>query len=236
MKQKRLEQEKEDRINKQSRPKRKSTESVFPIECLFCEKEEGDLSKMSKKQRQSNKLHAAGEYHTSLQNPNIRHVTDLTSSWKTMATALCDTKILSKLNYDVRANELHYHGKCSKNFEYRYETLKKKKENLTEAEEIVKAKALERTIVYLKQLPLNDPKCQIEVRSLLDMYNKSLEEEGINIERNITRFGEAILSGTIEFEIHKNSHKVNVLTHKTNFLKTVKSDDPFDCSMFIPIH
>ena len=53
-------------------------------------------------------------------------------------------------------------------------------------------------------MSLNDPKCQIEVRSLLDMYNKSLEEEGINIERNITRFGEAILSGTMEFEINKN--------------------------------
>ena len=53
-----------------SRAKRKSsTETVAPVECVFCGEKERDLSKMSKnpqktKQKQSQKSHAAGEYHT----------------------------------------------------------------------------------------------------------------------------------------------------------------------------
>ena len=58
-----------------SRAKRKSsTETVAPAECVFCgEKERG----LSKKQKQSQKLNAAGEYHTSFQSPNVQHVESL---------------------------------------------------------------------------------------------------------------------------------------------------------------
>ena len=34
-----------------TRPKRKSTNDIFPIECVFCEEGEKDLSKLSKKQK-----------------------------------------------------------------------------------------------------------------------------------------------------------------------------------------
>ena len=58
-----------------SRAKRKlSTETVAPVECVFCGEKERDLSKMSKKQKQSQKLHAAGEYHTRFQCANVQHV------------------------------------------------------------------------------------------------------------------------------------------------------------------
>ena len=57
------------------RAKRKlSTETVAPVECVFCGEKERDLSKMSKKQKQSQKLHAAGEYHTRFQCANVQHV------------------------------------------------------------------------------------------------------------------------------------------------------------------
>ena len=57
------------------RTKRKSsTETVAPVECVFCGEKERNLSKMSKRQKQSQKLHAAGEYHTSFQSPNVQHV------------------------------------------------------------------------------------------------------------------------------------------------------------------
>ena len=58
-----------------SRAKRKlSTETVAPVECVFCGEKERDLSKMSKKQKQSQKLHAVGEYHTRFQCANVQHV------------------------------------------------------------------------------------------------------------------------------------------------------------------
>ena len=50
-----------------SRAKRKSsTETVAPVEYIFCQEKERDLSKIYKKEKkkQSQKLHAAGEYHT----------------------------------------------------------------------------------------------------------------------------------------------------------------------------
>ena len=62
-----------------SRTKRKSsTETVGPVECVFCGEKEMDLSEMSKKQKQSQKLQAAMEYHTSFQSPNVQHVESLT--------------------------------------------------------------------------------------------------------------------------------------------------------------
>ena len=42
----------------------KPTDNAVLLECVFCACQEKDLSKMSKKQKQSHKLHAAGEYHT----------------------------------------------------------------------------------------------------------------------------------------------------------------------------
>ena len=53
---------------------RSSTETAAPVECVFCGEKERDLSKMSKKQKQSQKLHATGEYHTRFQCPNVQHV------------------------------------------------------------------------------------------------------------------------------------------------------------------
>ena len=41
-----------------------STETVALIECIFCGEKGRDLPKMSKKQKQSLKLHAAGEGNT----------------------------------------------------------------------------------------------------------------------------------------------------------------------------
>ena len=62
-----------------SRAKRKSsTETVAPAECVFCGEKDRDLSKCQKKQKQSQKLHAAGEYHTSFQTPNGQHVESFT--------------------------------------------------------------------------------------------------------------------------------------------------------------
>ena len=76
---------------------------MAPVECIFCGEKERDLSKMSKKEKQSQKLHAAGEYHTSFQSPNMQYVARLTEQWREMASLLGNTEILSKLHTDVRA-------------------------------------------------------------------------------------------------------------------------------------
>ena len=50
-----------------------------------------------KKQKQSQKLHAAGEYHTSFRSPNLQHVAPLTEQWREMASLLGNTEILLRL-------------------------------------------------------------------------------------------------------------------------------------------
>ena len=47
---------------------------------------------MSKKQKQSRKLHAAGEYHTSFQSPKVQHVESATEQWREMASILGNTE------------------------------------------------------------------------------------------------------------------------------------------------
>ena len=58
---------------------------------------------MLKKQKQSLKLHAAGEYHTSFHIPNVQYVESVTE----MASLLGNTEKRSNLHAEVRANELN---------------------------------------------------------------------------------------------------------------------------------
>ena len=67
----------------------------------------------------------AGEFHTSSQKPNVGHVKGLTGKWRKWDRFLGDINILSKLDADVRANEIFYHHKCQKRYEYGYNSSKK---------------------------------------------------------------------------------------------------------------
>ena len=62
---------------------------------------------MSKEQKQSLKLHAAGEYHTSFHIPNVQYVEFLAEQWREMASLLGNTEKRSNLHSEVRANELN---------------------------------------------------------------------------------------------------------------------------------
>ena len=62
---------------------------------------------MSKEQKQSLKLHAAGEYHTSFHIPNVQYVESLAEQWREMASLLGNTEKRSNLHCEVRANELN---------------------------------------------------------------------------------------------------------------------------------
>ena len=160
-----------------SRAKLKSPAvTVGPAEYVFCREEERDLAKMSKKQKQSQRLHIAGEYHTSFQSPNAQHVESLTEQWREMASLLGNTEILSKFHTDVRSNEQFYHSKCLKTFQYHYETVfNKSKENNTD-KAFEKAVALESTIALLQQKAYENPECPVEVRVILEIYNSYLKK------------------------------------------------------------
>ena len=148
-----------------------------------------------------------------------------------MVSLLGNTEILLKLHTDVRANELFYHNKCLKAFQYHYETiLNKSKENNTDTA-LKKAVALEITTVLLKQKVYENSECAVEARGILEIYNSYLRNENLPQESNISPFGEMILYNTKEFEIHKNSHNVNVFILKAHDVKKTSSDQPFDCSM-----
>ena len=62
---------------------------------------------MSKEQKQSLKLHAAGEYHTSFHIPNVQYVESLAEQRREMASLLGNTEKRSNLHSEVRANELN---------------------------------------------------------------------------------------------------------------------------------
>ena len=99
---------------------------------FLCRERKKFVKNVKKKQEQSQKLHAAGEYHTSFQSSKVQYVESLTEQWREMASLLGNTEITSKLHTDVRANELFYHSKCLKTLQYHYETfLNKSKENNT---------------------------------------------------------------------------------------------------------
>ena len=92
-----------------------------------------------------------------------------------MASLLGNTEILSKLHTDIRANELFYHSKCLKTFQYHYETfLTKSKENNTDTA-FKKAVVLESTIALLKQKAYENPECPVEARVILEIYNNYLK-------------------------------------------------------------
>ena len=108
-----------------SKSKRKSsTEHQKSIpECAFCGENEKDLSKMTPEGKRVHRLHAAGELHSSSNKANAKHVEDLTLEWRKMASELGDISFLSKLDADVRANELFYHGNCLKSFSWRHKQI-----------------------------------------------------------------------------------------------------------------
>ena len=88
-----------------------------------------------------------------------------------MVSLLGNTEILSKLYTDVRANELFYHSKCLKAFQYYYETfLNKRKKNNTDTT-FKRAVALESTIALLQQKAYENPECPVEARVILEIYN-----------------------------------------------------------------
>ena len=187
--------------------------------------------KCQKKQKQAQKLHAAGEYHTSFQSPNVQHVESLTEQWREMAYLSGNTEILSKLHTDVRANKLFYHSKCLKTSQYHFETfLNKSKENNTDTS-FKKAVPLESTMALFKQKAYKNSECPVQAQGILEIYNSYLTNENLPQEINITHFGEMILYHTKEFEIRKNSHIVNIFILKAHFVKKTSSDLPFDCSV-----
>ena len=72
MKNKRSSEGGSQKVERSKAKRKSSTETVAPVECIFCGEKEKYLSKMSKKKKkQSQKLHAAGEYHTRFQSPNV---------------------------------------------------------------------------------------------------------------------------------------------------------------------
>lgn len=58
-----------------------TTETIAPVDCIFCEKKERHLLIMSKKQKQSQKLYAEWEYQASFQRRNAQHVESSTEQW-----------------------------------------------------------------------------------------------------------------------------------------------------------
>ena len=205
-----------------ARMKRKSSQPPT-IQCIFCDEKEKDFSKKSEKQQQSQKLHAAGEFHTSFQKPNVQHVNSLTEKWRDMACFLGDTNILSKLDSDVKANVKR--NMYPVTIQLRIKSTTIKSDMCYE-----RAIAVGRTIDVIRQEAYEKPESPIEVRYALDVYNSFLSKEGVLVrEYNITRFDELILHHTNDFEIHKNSHNVNVFILNNQYVKSVCSS--FDESM-----
>ena len=147
---------------------KKSTETVAPVECVFCGEKERDLSKMSKKTRNS-----------------LRNYMQQRNTIQRFRVLMCS---MSWACRDVRANELFYYSKCLKTFQYHYETfLNKSKENNTDTT-FKKVVVLESTIALLKLKAYEIPECPVEARLILEIYNCYLANENLPQESNIARF------------------------------------------------
>ena len=215
-----------------SKSKRKISVSSAP-ECAFCGQAEKKLSKMTPKVKKLHRLHAAGELHSSHNKTNSGHVENLTSEWRKMASVLGDSGLLSKLDADVRANELIYHGNCLKTFKFRYQKCLENVDKKTEKEMnyYLNAVALDRTIRHLKERAYDQPESPVTVSSIMEKLNSYIEKEGLPHENHITRFGELILAHAKQFKINKNKHGLNVFTLKDEYVKATEVDSNFDSSM-----
>ena len=112
-----------------------------------------------------------------------------------MASVLGDSGLLSKLDADVRANELFYHGNCLKTFKFRYQKCLENVDKKTEKEMnyYLNAVALDRTIRHLKERAYDQPESPVTVSSIMEKLNSYIEKEGLPHENHITRFGDLIL-------------------------------------------
>ena len=162
-----------------TRSKRKTSTDLFPVQCIFCDEKEKDTSKMSKEQKKSHQLHAAGQFHSSSKKSNNEHVNKLTEHWREIASAIGDVTILSKLSRDVRANEIYYHSKCQKTFERKYQSSNEEAAKPRTVADIryKKAIVLERTITILREQAYENAECPVEVRKIIDSYNEQLIKE-----------------------------------------------------------
>ena len=114
------------------------------------------------------------------------------------------TRLLSKLQNDVRDNEFFYHSNCLSSFKRRYENHNGEPSKNTKAS-YSKAVILEKTIDYLRAVAEKSQN-QMEVRLLLEIYNKFLGNEDFPRGTNIIRFGNLILDYSCDWEIVKNKY------------------------------
>ena len=82
-----------------------------------------------------------------------------------MAALLGDSNILSKLDADVRANEIFYHSGCQKKFERRHDQLLSDKKDNRDVS-YKNAIAFERAIAVLKGRASEAPDIPIVVREI----------------------------------------------------------------------
>ena len=197
-----------------------STETVALIECVFCGEKEIYLPKMSKKQKQSLKLHTAEECHTSFQSPNVQHTEFLTEQGKEMAFLLGNTEKLSKYHTDVRANKLNI---------MKHLWIKARGTVLTQLSK--KTVVLESTIALLKQKSYGNPECPVEALVILEIYNSYLTSENLPQESSIGHFGEMLLYHSKKFGIHEGNHNMNMFILKAHYVNKILSDQPFGCSV-----
>ena len=83
----------------------------------------------------------------------------------------------------------------------------------------------------LKKKVYRNPECAAEAQAILEIYMSYLTNQNLPQESNITNFGEMILYHTKEFEIHRNSHNMNIFILKSHYFLKTSSDQPFDYSM-----
>ena len=81
-----------------------------------------------------------------------------------------------------------------------------------------KATALKSTTAWLKPKTYGNPECSAEAQVILEIYINYLINENLSQESNITYFGEIILYHNKEFEIHKNSHNMNIFILKSHYV------------------
>ena len=123
---------------------------------IFCDEQEKDLTKLSKKKKQTEKLHAAGIFHTSLQKPKC--VTCKIVDRRMAKDGLLFRRLAFLVSWMLTYEPTTFSTTAdAKNVEYRYNSMKSDKNENKRDLFVKKAIALDRTILDIKEKAYEEP-------------------------------------------------------------------------------
>ena len=167
--------------------------SLEDIRCLFCK--QTDLSE---------NMCAAGTRYAKSDKVDREHVDLFTDLIREKALKLNDTHVLALLSTgDLISNEVYYHSKCLKAFNYRYKSSLENdtKLPLDARRDFLEKLHFEKIVSFVNESHLLNGEVSFAVVELERMYTDLLDADGIYFSRHTSRFTERLKSSLPGFTV-----------------------------------